>query len=117
MNGFIAEGPGANVFYEKDGKLFTPSTGNILPGITRATVMEICKELDIPVEEKLFTSDELKKADAAFFCGTAAEVIGWESIDEVKFPKTWNETISKTIQEAYKCRVIEKEYKPSLELA
>ena len=117
MNGFIAEGPGANVFYEKDGKLFTPSTGNILPGITRATVMEICKELDIPVEEKLFTSDELKKADAAFFCGTAAEVIGWESIDEVKFPKTWNETISKTIQEAYKHRVIEKEYKPSLELA
>jgi branched-chain amino acid aminotransferase len=117
MNGFIAEGPGANVFYEKDGKLFTPSTGNILPGITRATVMEICKELDIAVEEKLFTADELKKADAAFFCGTAAEVIGWESIDEVKFPKTWNETISKTIQEVYNHRVIEKEYKPSLELA
>jgi branched-chain amino acid aminotransferase len=38
MNGFVAEGPGANVFFEKDGKLFTPSSGNILPGITRATV-------------------------------------------------------------------------------
>ena len=113
MNGFIAEGPGANVFYEKDGKLFTPLIGNILPGITRATVMEICKELDIPVEEKLFTTDELKKADAAFFCGTAAEVIGWESIDEVKFPKPWNETISKTIQEAYKHRVMASPLKES----
>ena len=67
MNGFVAEGPGANVFYEKDGKLFTPSPGNILPGITRATVLEICDELNIPVEEKLFTVDELKTADAAFF--------------------------------------------------
>ena len=55
MNGFVAEGPGANMFYEKDGKLFTPSTGNIFPGITRATVFEICDELDIPVEEKLIT--------------------------------------------------------------
>jgi len=36
--GFVAEGPGANVFYEKGGVLFTPAKGNILPGITRATV-------------------------------------------------------------------------------
>jgi branched-chain amino acid aminotransferase len=52
MDGYVAEGPGANMFYEKDGQLFTPSTGNILPGITRATVFEICNELSIPVEEK-----------------------------------------------------------------
>src|SRR5580704_16033463 len=111
MNGYVAEGPGANVFYEKDGKLFTPAAGNILPGITRATVIEICRELDIPVEEKLFTTDELKQADAAFFCGTAAEVIGWESLDDIKLKKNWNETVSKTIQDAYKAKVTEKEFK------
>jgi branched-chain amino acid aminotransferase len=105
MNGYVAEGPGANVFYEKGGKLFTPSSGNILPGITRATVLEICDELGIAVEQKLFTVDELKNADAAFYCGTAAEVIGWESLDDVKFPKPWKETISKTIQDAYKHKV------------
>jgi branched-chain amino acid aminotransferase len=105
MNDNVAEGPGANIFFEKDGKLFTPATGNILPGITRATVIEICNELDIPVEEKSFKIDELKNADAAFFCGTAAEVIGWESLDDVKFPKPWNETLSKVIQEAYQRRV------------
>ena len=105
---FVAEGPGANVFFEKNGKLFTPPAKNILPGITRATVIEICKELDIPVEEKYFTTDELKEADTAFFCGTAAEVIGWESLDNVKFAKPWNETVSKVIQEAYKCKVLHK---------
>jgi branched-chain amino acid aminotransferase len=113
MNGNVAEGPGANVFYEKNGKLFTPSLGNILPGITRATVLEISEELNIPVEEKLFTAEELKKADAAFYCGTAAEVIGWESLDDVKFPKPWKNTISKRIQEAYKHKVIEKEASPN----
>jgi branched-chain amino acid aminotransferase len=110
INDFVAEGPGANIFFEKDGKLFTPAAGNILTGITRATVLEICEELGIPVEEKLFTTDELKQADAVFYCGTAAEVIGWESLDEVKFPKPWNESICRTIQDAYKHRVIEKEY-------
>jgi len=41
------------VFFEKDGKLFTPPAGNILPGITRATVLENLHELDIPVERKI----------------------------------------------------------------
>ncbi|HTF29721.1 MAG TPA: branched-chain-amino-acid transaminase [Flavitalea sp.] len=108
MNGFVAEGPGANMFYEKDGKLFTPAPGNILPGITRATVLDICRESSIIVEETFFTIEELKHADAAFFCGTAAEVIGWESIDGSVFKKSWNATVSKKIQDAYKNKVIEK---------
>ena len=117
MNGCVAEGPGANLFYEKDNKLFTPSLGNILPGITRATVLEICDELGIAVLERCIALDELKRADAAFYCGTAAEVIGWESLDDITFPKPWKETISRRIQEAYKHKVIEKEYKGKLELA
>jgi branched-chain amino acid aminotransferase len=109
MNNYVAEAPGANFFYEKEGKLFTPALGNILPGITRATVLEICNELNIEVEEKFFSIEELKKAEAAFFCGTAAEVIGFESLDDYKFPKEWNETVSRRIQLAYKDRVVEKE--------
>lgn len=105
INGFVAEAPGANIFYEKHGKLFTPSLGNILPGITRATVLEICKEKGIPVTEKQITTEELLQADAAFFCGTAAEVIGFESLDGIKFTKDWNKSISKQIQDAYKRRV------------
>lgn len=114
MNGFVAEGTGANVFYEKDGKLFTPAPGNILPGITRATVLELCNELDIPVEEKQITIEELKEADAVFFCGTAAEVIGWDSLDGQPFAKKWSDSLGKVIQDAYKARVIEKEFKTEL---
>ena len=110
MNGYVAEGPGANVFLEKDGKLFTPPPGNILPGITRATVIEICNELNIEVEEKLFTTTELKEADAVFYCGTAAEVIGWESLDDVKFKKDWNDSVGRIIQQAYKNKVVEKNF-------
>ena len=112
MNGYVAEGTGANVFYEKEGKLFTPSPGHILPGITRATVIEICEELEIPFEEKLITIDELKNADAVFFCGTAAEVIGWESLDDEKFKKNWNDSVSRKIQLKYKEKVIEKNLLP-----
>jgi branched-chain amino acid aminotransferase len=110
MNGFIAEGPGANVFFEKAGRLFTPATGNILPGITRATVLEICRELSIPVEEGQYTPQQLAQADAAFFCGTAAEVIGWESFDGYRFPSLWAKSLSRQVQLAYKDRVVEKKH-------
>ena len=116
-NDFVAEGPGANIFYEKDGVLFTPAKGNILPGITRATVIEICNELNIPVEEKLFTADEMKEADTAFYCGTAAEVVEIASLDEVVFKMNWEESLSAQIQKAYKCKVLQQQYKPTLQTA
>jgi len=102
INNLVAEAPGANIFFEKDGKLITPAPGNILPGITRATVLELCNELNIAVEEKNFTLAEMKTAEAAFFCGTAAEVIGLKSLDDYHFPKKWEETQSNQIRIAYK---------------
>ncbi|MFZ1529595.1 MAG: branched-chain amino acid transaminase [Ferruginibacter sp.] len=109
-NGYVAEGPGANIFYEKDGVLFTPPKGNILPGITRAAVIEICRELNISVEEKLFTPHEIYGADAMFYCGTAAEVVEIASLDHKKFSMRWKDTLSSHIQAAYKCRVLEQAY-------
>ncbi|TDG35636.1 branched-chain-amino-acid transaminase [Pedobacter changchengzhani] len=108
MNGFVAEASGANIFIEKDGKLYTPSLGNILPGITRATVKELCTVLDIECIEKKLTVDELKNADSAFLCGTATEVAGIASIDEVVYRTMWRESIGYTIQRAYKNLVLEK---------
>jgi branched-chain amino acid aminotransferase len=101
MHDHVAEAPGANVFFEKDGTLYTPSLGNILPGITRATVIELSASHAIPVVETSFGIDAIKGADAAFFCGTAAEVIGLESIDDIPFTKNWDDTASKKIQSAY----------------
>jgi branched-chain amino acid aminotransferase len=105
MNGFIAEGPGANFFIEKNGKLVTPPLGNILAGITRQTVFEIAKELHFEIEERLFTLEEIHTADSAFFCGTAAEVIGIASVNEYQFPLKWEDSIGALIQKKYKRRV------------
>ncbi|MEN9685961.1 MAG: branched-chain-amino-acid transaminase [Bacteroidota bacterium] len=107
MNGNIAEGPGANLFFEKNGKLFTPAPGNILPGITRATVLEICDELNIGVEENFFTKEDIYGADAAFYCGTAAEVIGFASLDNQPFALRWENTLSKQIQDCYQNLIID----------
>ena len=108
-DGFLAEGPGSNLFFEKEGKLFTPKTGNILPGITRATVIELCKDLEIELTEGAFLLEDLANADSAFLCGTAAEIIGLKSLEKKNFPKNWNETLGKKLQTAYKNLVLEKE--------
>ena len=104
----VAEGSGANIFIEKGGKLYTPALGNILAGITRATVIELCHMLDIEVIEKTISVDELKNADSAFFCGTAAEIIGIHTIDDIVYRQKWSDSIGSTIQRAYKNLVLEK---------
>jgi branched-chain amino acid aminotransferase len=109
--GFVAEGPGANIFLEKNGILYTPQTGSILPGITRATVMELCREAGIEVVEKKITPQELYGADSAFYCGTAAEIIGIASVDKRVLKKQWSETLGSVIQKMYADLVLEKELK------
>jgi branched-chain amino acid aminotransferase len=107
INGHVAEAPWANVFMEKNGILFTPPAGHILPGITRATVLEIAAQLQLPVEEVHFQVSDMLHADAAFFCGTAVEVIGLASLDDQPFAAKWETTRSAQIQKAYKEKVTE----------
>lgn len=111
MHGNVAEGPGANFFYEKDEKLFTAPLGNILAGITRQTIFELASELGVEVVEKYFTPEDVYQADGAFFTGTAAEVAGIESLDGKKFKLKWNDTLGATLSTAYLNRVQKKEYK------
>ena len=110
MNGYVAEGPGANFFMEKDGVLITAPKGHILPGITRDTVFEIAKELNIEVVEKLFKPEEVYEADTAFFCGTATEITGIKSFNDTDFSMKWEESVSHLIQRAYKRKVSSNEH-------
>ncbi|WP_139854716.1 branched-chain amino acid transaminase [Aequorivita sinensis] len=109
-DGYLAEGPGANLFFEKNGVLYTPQLGNILPGITRATVLELAEKLGMEVKLGLYTPEVLAEADSAFYCGTAAEVIGIASVDEREFPLNWNDSLGKKIQEAYS-KLVRKSHK------
>jgi len=111
MNEKVAEGPGANFFYEKEGKLFTAPLGNILNGVTRQTIFELADELGFELEEKFFTSEDVHQADGAFFTGTAAEVAGIESLDNHKFNLNWEDTMGFDLANAYQNRVRKQEYK------
>ncbi len=108
VHGFVAEGPGANFFFEKDGVLYTSEKGNILPGITRQTVLELADELGFTVKEMAFMPEDVYGADAAFFTGTAAEVTPLESLDGHNFKQEWEETLSYVLQRRYKLLVTHK---------
>ncbi len=119
-DGYVAESSGANVFFEKDSRLYTPPAGSILPGITRATVFEICDRLGIHYEEKPFKPEEMRGADAGFFCGTAAEIVALESLDNIAFRMNWENSLSALVQKAYGQLVSEEDYtylKPQLQCA
>ncbi len=117
IHGNVAEGPGANVFYERDNVLYTPATGNILPGITRATVIELCSELNITVVEQQFKPEAMRGSDSGFYCGTAAEVVALESMDDVPFTIPWEESLGYQLQQAYKAKVLEMEYAAAIKEA
>jgi branched-chain amino acid aminotransferase len=111
MHGHVAEGPGANFFYEKDDVLYTPPLGNILSGITRQTMFELCDELGFKLIEKHFSPQNIYKADGAFFTGTAAEVAAIRSLDGNQFKLKWEETMGFELASAYQNRVRKKEYR------
>lgn len=110
MNENVAEGPGANFFYEKDEVLYTAPLGNILAGITRQTIFELAEKLEYKVVEKFFTPEDVYDADGAFFTGTAAEVAGIDSLDNQKFKLEWEDTMGYQLARAYRRRVCQNEY-------
>ncbi len=107
MNENIAEGPGANFFFEKNGELFTSPLGNILNGVTRQTIFELAEELNIKVTEKFFKKEEVYQADGAFFTGTAAEVTPIKSLDNHSFQLNWKDTLGCKLSEAYQNLVLQ----------
>lgn len=72
--GFASELHGTNIFIIKDNKVLTPHADACLPGITRATVIDICKEENIELVEKNLSLTELYNADLMFCSGTMGEL-------------------------------------------
>lgn len=80
--GHVVEGTGDNVFIVRDGVLVTPPrSAGILPGVTRAVVMDLARDSGYEVREENFTLHELYNADECFLTGTAAELVAAVSCD------------------------------------
>ena len=93
--GDIAEATGANIFFvdKSESELHTPVPDNFLDGITRRTIIDLAKELNIKVIERKIKLDELKNFSGCFLTGTAAEVTPVSKINDYNFkiPKVINQ--------------------------
>ncbi|KQX38434.1 branched-chain amino acid transaminase [Variovorax sp. Root434] len=84
-SGFVSEGAGENIFVVKGGVIYTPDlSAGALNGITRNTILHVCKDLGLELVQKRITRDEVYIADEAFFTGTAAEVTPIRELDRVE---------------------------------
>ena len=83
--GQIAECTGANIFFVKDGVIYTPTPDCFLNGITRRTVIGLAKQRGWQVVEKAIRPEELSDYTECFITGTAAEVMPVGSIDAYNF--------------------------------
>ena len=85
--GKVSEASGMNIFLVRQGQLITPGTDqDILEGITRDSVMQIARNLDIPVVERAVDRSELLIADEVFLCGTAARIAPVKQIENYVLP-------------------------------
>ena len=101
--GYIAEATGANIFFVKNGELFTPKPDCFLNGITRQTVIKIARRIKIKVTEDHFKIDFLSNCSEAFLTGTAVEITPINSINNYKFKER---TITKKLIDEFNKEVI-----------
>jgi branched-chain amino acid aminotransferase len=100
--GYVSEGSGENLFLVHDGKVVTPPlASSILPGITRDSVIEICRGLEIPLVESAIQRAALYVADEIFFTGTAAEVTPIRSVDRIPVGTARRGPVTARIQQAF----------------
>ena len=101
-SGFVSEGAGENLFLVKDGVVYTPDlSAGALNGITRNTVLHICKDLGLEVVQKRITRDECYIADEMFFTGTAAEVTPIREMDRIQIGQGARGPMTANIQSAF----------------
>lgn len=101
-NGKVSEGSAENIFIVKDNVLITPSLSeDILEGITRRTIMELAKEMDITLQEKPISKEELLNGDEVFMTGTGCQVAWIKSIDKHMIADGKIGPITKKLQQKY----------------
>ncbi len=100
--GYVSEGSGENIFAVKNGVVYTPPLhACILPGITRDTVIQLCKDLGIPLVQEMLNREFLYLADEVFFTGSAAEVTPIRSIDKITIGEGKAGPITRKIQKYF----------------
>ncbi|MBE3092463.1 MAG: branched-chain-amino-acid transaminase, partial [Chloroflexi bacterium] len=99
--GFVTEGSGENIFWIKNGIIYTTPTATVLEGITRDAIIKIAGDMNYQFQEKYICRDELYISDEVFFTGTAAEVTPIREIDNYQIGEGKRGPITKNIQKKF----------------
>src|SRR5579864_5075674 len=84
VSGYVSEGSGENLFLVRKETVYTAPLGNsVLPGITRASAIELIRELGFNVVEQMIPREMLYISDEVFFTGTAAEITPIRTVDKI----------------------------------
>jgi branched-chain amino acid aminotransferase len=100
--GFVAELNDTNLFMIKDGTVFTPFADACLHGITRGLTMQICRDLNIPMEERNLSLTEFYTADEVFATGTMGELTPVNEIDGRKIINRSGKKITDRLQQHFR---------------
>ncbi|MDH4233115.1 MAG: branched-chain amino acid transaminase [Nitrospirota bacterium] len=100
-DGYVSEGSGENIFIVRNNVLKTTPLTSILEGITRDSIIQIAKDIKMPLREKRFTRDEVYIADEAFFTGTAAEITPIRELDGRKIGTGKRGRITEKLQKIF----------------
>ncbi|GLS32569.1 Amino-transferase class IV [Mesorhizobium albiziae] len=98
--GNIAEGPGFNIFTVKGTRLKTPAA-NVLPGITRQTVFDLCKEMRIDVAASTISPGALADSDEVFVTSTAGGIMPVTQIDTKRIANGQVGALTQKISDRY----------------
>ncbi len=98
-NGQITEGSRSNVFFIKDGEVFTAPSEKVLLGVTRSKIIEIIRSFGIALHEEAVAAADIGNFDAAFISGTSPKVMPIASVGEASFDV--NDPILRKIMEKY----------------
>ena len=96
----ITEGSRSNIFFTKDGAVITAPKGNVLVGITRLCVFELCNNLEIEIVEKPIPAAILRNMDGVFMTGTSPKILPIRSIDDMCFSSV-DDPVIKALMKGY----------------
>lgn len=102
LEGYVSETNATNIFMVDDGILITPHADHCLPGITRATVLMLAKELEIPTEVRRVSLAEFHAAEEVFTTGTMGELTPVTKIDGRVIGEGTRGPITARLQGVYK---------------
>lgn len=84
-DGYITEGSRSNIFFIQNENLFTAPVEDILPGVTRKRILELCNYMDIKVIFKKIHYGDINEYESSFLTGTTTRVLPVRSIDDTMF--------------------------------